>query len=152
MSDFSFSDTDQALWLFHFDNKGVFIGSGITIIPKNTGLPANTTTIKCEPQEGFTGIWSGNEWRYVLDNRGRRYWNQYGVGTVVVEIDDVIPDGAIFIEPPKKEPGFVLLYTAGEWVKIKDKTGYKYYDSLGSENIVPSPYFEIPEGATFLAP
>ncbi len=152
MGDFTFSDTDQALWLSHFDAKGVFIGSGITIIPKNTGLPANTTMVKCDPQGGFTGIWNGSEWHYVLDNRGSRYWNQYGVGTVVVNIDDVIPEWAIFVEPPKKEPGFVLLFTDGEWLNIKDKTGSKYYDSLGNENIVSSPYFEIPEGFTFLAP
>jgi len=152
MSEFNFSDTDQALWLSHFDIKGVFIGSGLTVIPKNTGLPANTTTVKCEPHDGFTGIWNGTSWDYVRDNRGVRYWNKYGVGSVVVDINDIIPDDAIFIEPPKKEPGFVYLFENGEWQQYQDKVGQKYYSQLGDVLYIDTPYFTLPAGCTFMAP
>ncbi|CAI0742731.1 tail fiber assembly protein [Serratia ficaria] len=152
MSDFSFSDTDQALWLSHFDIKGVYIGSGLTVIPRNTGLPANTTTLKCEPEEGFTGVWNGNAWDYVRDNRGVRYWNKYGVGTVVVEIDDVIPEDAIYIAPPKKEPGCVYVFENGAWQQLQDRTGQNYYSPLGQVLYIDSPYFTLPEGCTFTAP
>lgn len=152
MSEFSFSDTDQALWLFHFDAQGVFIGSGLTIIPKNTGLPANTTTVKCEPQNGFTGVWNGESWDYVRDNRGVRYWNKYGAGSVVVNITDVIPDDAILTEPPKKEPGIVYLYENGAWQQFQDKTGQNYYGPLGQMLYIDTAYFTLPDGCTFTAP
>lgn len=152
MSDFSFSDTDQALWLFHFDNDGVFIGSGLTIIPRNTGLPANTTTVKCEPQNGFTGVWNGTGWDYVRDNRGVRYWNKYGIGSVVANISDIIPDDAIFIEPPKKESGTVYLFDNGAWQQFQDRTGQSYYGSLGQIHYIDTAYFTMPEGCTFAAP
>ncbi|MFV9177470.1 tail fiber assembly protein [Serratia marcescens] len=152
MSEFSFSDTNQALWLFHFDGKGVFIGSGLTIIPAGTGLPANTTTVKCEPQSGFTGVWNGKGWDYMRDNRGTRYWDKFGNGSVILELSDVIPDGMTLIEPPKKLAGYVLLFENGEWQQIEDKTGHKYYDNLGGIHIVPEPYFILPEGKTFIEP
>lgn len=152
MANFSFSDTDQALWLFHYDAKGVFIGSGLSVIPKNTGLPANTTTIKCAPQDGFTGIWNGQAWDYVRDNRGQCYWDQYGIGTVITEIDDVIPDGAILVEPPRKKEGFSLLFVDGAWQQIENKTGQKYYGPLGEIFIVDSPYFSLPDDHTFVEP
>ncbi|EMP7137203.1 tail fiber assembly protein [Serratia marcescens] len=152
MSEFSFSDTNQALWLFHFDAKGVFIGSGLTIIPAGTGLPANTTTVKCEPQSGFTGVWNGTGWDYMRDNRGTRYWDKFGNGSVIVELSDVIPDGMTLIEPPKKLAGYVLLFENGEWQQLEDKTGQKYYDNLGGIHIVPEPYFILPEGNTFVEP
>lgn len=152
MSDFSFSDTDQALWLSHFDNKGVYIGSGLTVIPKNTGLPANTTKQKCESPDGFTGVWNGTSWDYVRDNRGVRYWNKYGIGTVVVEIDDVIPDDAVFIEPPKKEPGLVYVFENDGWQQYQDKTGQTYYGQLGDVLYIDTPYFKLPENCTFVEP
>lgn len=152
MSDFFFSDTDQALWISHYDVKGVFIGSGITVIPKNTGLPANTTTIKCEPGAGQTGVWDGSAWNYVLDNRGLRYWDKYGNGSVLIELGDVIPEGAILIEPPKKQAGFVLLFDNEKWQQFEDKTGKKYYDNLGGAHIVPEPYFTLPDGHTYIEP
>ncbi|VVA46982.1 Caudovirales tail fiber assembly protein [Serratia ficaria] len=152
MGDFTFSDTDQALWLSHFDIKGVFIGSGLTVIPKNTGLPANTTTLKCEPQDGFTGVWNGTSWDYVRDNRGVRYWNKYGVGSVVVDINDAIPDDAIFIEPPKKEPGLVYVFENGGWQQYQDKTGQKYYGQLGDVLYIDTPYFKLPDNCTFVEP
>lgn len=152
MSEFSFSDTDQVLWLSHFNSAGVFIGSGLTIIPANTGLPANTTLERCEPPAGETGIWDGGAWRYVKDTRGVRYWDKYGHGSVIVDINDAIPMDAIFTEPPKKETGFVLLFNDGDWHKIEDKTGVKYYEKLGQISMVPSPYFVLPDGCTFIAP
>ncbi|MGQ6075400.1 tail fiber assembly protein [Serratia sp. IR-2025] len=152
MGDFSFSDTDQALWLYHYDAKGVFIGSGLNVIPKNTGLPASTTTIKCEPKQGYTGVWNGQSWDYVRDNRGLRYWNQYGVGSVVIEIDDVIPEDAILVEPPRKKDGFSLLFADGAWQQIENKTGQKYYGSLGETFIVDGPYFTLPDEHTFVEP
>lgn len=152
MNDFSFSDTDQVLWLFHFNASGVFIGSGLTTIPANTGLPANTTLERCEPPSGETGIWHDGAWHYVKDNRGVRYWDKYGHGYVVTDINEVIPTDAIVDEPPKKESGFVLLFDDGVWHKIEDKTGQKYYGNLGETNVVPDAYFALPDGCTFTPP
>ncbi|HEJ7944160.1 TPA: tail fiber assembly protein [Serratia marcescens] len=152
MSNFSFSDSDQALWLYHFDSTGVYIGSGLAMIPAGTGLPAKTTITPCNSPEGKTGVWDGESWEYVQDNRGVRYWNKYGSGSVVVAIDEVIPVDAILIEPPKKQAGFVLLFESGEWQQIEDKAGKKYYDNLGGIHIVPEPYFILPEGNTFVEP
>jgi hypothetical protein len=152
MSNFSFSDTDQALWLFHYDANGVFIGSGLTVIPAGTGLPANTTTLTCTPPEGQTGIWDGSIWNYVEDKRGMRYWNKYGVGSVVLSVNESVPDDAIFSAPPPKETGYVFLFTGEIWLRLKDMTGEKYYGNLGQVNIVPDAYFSLPEGCTFIPP
>ncbi|HAT3671810.1 TPA: tail fiber assembly protein [Klebsiella oxytoca] len=152
MSTFSFSDTDQALWLYHFDSTGVYIGSGLALIPAGTGLPAKTTIAPCQPSDGFTGVWDGDAWNYVEDKRGMRYWNQYGKGSVIVSINETPPENAIFIEPPQKEEGYVLLFEDDVWLKIKDLTGQKYYTELGDENVIPSPYFVLPDGATLVPP
>ncbi|WP_421415972.1 tail fiber assembly protein [Serratia plymuthica] len=152
MSNFSFSDSDQALWLFHFDSAGVYIGSGLAIVPAGTGLPAKTTIKPCNSPEGKTGIWDGESWDYVQDNRGVRYWNQYGAGSVVVAIDEVIPVDAILVEPPRKKDGFSLLFADGAWQQIENKTGQKYYGSLGETFIVDDPYFTLPDEHTFVEP
>lgn len=152
MSNFSFSDSDQALWLYHYDSAGIYIGSGLAIVPAGTGLPAKTTITPCNSPEGKTGIWDGESWSYVLDNRGVRYWNKYGVGSVVIGLNDVIPTDAIFAEPPRKESGFVLLYQDGEWLKLADNTGKKYYAQLGESFIVPDAYFTLPAMCTFIEP
>ncbi|HFF9504404.1 MULTISPECIES: tail fiber assembly protein [Serratia] len=152
MSNFSFSDTDQALWVYHFDSTGVFIGSGLMTVPAGTGLPANTTIVPCKPNDGKTGVWNGASWDYVDDNRGLRYWNKYGVGTVVLSVNDIIPADAIYIEPPKKEAGHVVIYQDDHWQAIPDNTGKKYYDRYGTEYTVPDAWFELAPDCTLEAP
>uniref|UniRef100_UPI0035C698DC tail fiber assembly protein n=1 Tax=Serratia quinivorans TaxID=137545 RepID=UPI0035C698DC len=152
MGNFAFSETDQALWVYHFDSVGVFIGSGLMMVPAGTGLPANTTTVACKPTEGNTGIWNGASWDYVKDNRGVRYWNKYGVGKVVLSVTEVIPDDAIYIEPPKKEAGHVVIYQDDQWQVIPDNTGKKYYDRYGTVYIVPDAYFALQPDCTMEAP
>lgn len=152
MSNFSFSDTDQALWVYHFDSTGVFIGSGLMKVPAGTGLPANTTIEPCKPNDGKTGVWNGTSWDYVDDNRGLRYWNKYGVGTVVLSVNDIIPADAIYIEPPKKDAGHVVIYQDDHWQVIPDNTGKKYYDRYGTEYTVPDAWFELSPDCTMEAP
>ncbi|TCW17363.1 virus tail fiber assembly protein lambda gpK [Raoultella sp. BIGb0138] len=152
MSNFSFSDTDQALWLYHFDSAGVYIGSGLAVIPAGTGLPAKTTLQPCQPSNGFTGVWNGEKWNYVEDKRGMRYWNKYGVGSVVLSVDETIPEDAIFIEPPKKDSGQVVIFQNGEWQILTNNTGKVYYDQYGIAYAVPDAYFTLPEGYTMVTP
>jgi len=149
---FIFSSSPQALWLYQYDSDGSYIGSVFMQIPANTGLPANTTHLPCQPRHGQTGIFNGAVWEYVTDVRGTQYWNAYGQGFVISSLADTIPDWAISIAPPVAEPGCVLLFTEGKWQQVKDKTGQAYYEINGNKHIVPDAYFTLPDNCTFIAP
>ncbi len=149
---FIFSSSPQALWLYQYDADGSYIGSVFMHIPANTGLPANTTHIPCQPLQGQTGIFNGDAWEYVTDIRGTQYWNAHGQGFVVSSLDDAVPEWAITIAPPLTEPGCVLLFTDEQWQQVEDKTGQAYYESNGNKHIVPDAYFSLPDHCTFIAP
>ncbi|WP_262032661.1 tail fiber assembly protein [Serratia liquefaciens] len=149
---FTFSSTPQAIWLYQYDVDGAFIGSVFMHIPANTGFPANTTSIPCEPSAGMTGVFNGESWQYVADIRGTQYWNEHGVGFVISSLQDSLPDWAITVAPPMAEPGYVLLFSEGQWQQIENKTGQVFYESNGNKHIVPDAYSTLPEGCTFIAP
>ncbi|NBJ36632.1 tail fiber assembly protein [Serratia fonticola] len=149
---FTYSSTPQALWLYQYDADGAFIGSVFMHIPANTGFPANTTSIPCEPSAGMTGVFNGENWQYVDDIRGTQFWNERGVGFVISSLKDSLPDWAITVEPPMAAPGYVLLFSEGQWQQIEDKTGQAFYESNGNKHIVPDAYYTLPEGCTFIAP
>lgn len=149
---FSFSPSPQALWLYQYDDDGIFIGSVFMIIPANMGLPANTTHIPCEPSLGETGIFAGESWRYIEDNRGTQYWNDRGQGFVISSPRESLPEWAITTEPPAIESGYVLLHSKGRWQLIEDNSGRAFFESNGTKHVVPDAYFTLPENCTFVEP
>jgi hypothetical protein len=149
---FTYSSTPQALWLYQYDADGAFIGSVFMHIPANTGFPANTTSMPCEPSAGMTGVFNGEKWQYVADIRGTQFWNEHGVGFVISSLQESLPNWAITVEPPIAESGYVLLFNEGQWQQIEDKTGQAFYESNGNKHIVPDAYYILPDGCTFKAP
>lgn len=154
MAAFELSGNPQAIWIYHYDHSGVYTGKSFYQIPAWTGLPANSTHIPCDvDNEGdITGVFNGESWNYIDDNRGTQYWNQRGVGFVISTIHESLPDWAILTPPPAVDEGYVLLFINDEWTQVEDKTGKAYYDSNGNKHIVPSAYFTLPAGYTFIAP
>lgn len=149
---FEFSQSPQAIWLYHYDADGVYIGSVFMTIPAGTGLPVNTTNIPCEPDKGQTGIFKNGDWEYVEDIRGTRYWNIHGTGFVISSLSESLPEWAITTEPPVVNAGYVLLFTDGLWTQVEDKTGQIYYESDGTKHTVSDAWFTLPEGCTFVTP
>ncbi|EOV5090706.1 tail fiber assembly protein [Serratia marcescens] len=149
---FLFSPSPQALWLYQYDANGVFIGSVFMTIPANMGLPVNTTDIPCECNLGETGIFNGESWRYVEDNRGTQYWNERGQGFVISTLHESLPDWAITTAPPVVSAGYVLLFSNGQWQSIEDKTGRAFYEGNGIKHVIPDAYYTLPDGCTFIAP
>ncbi|ATA26573.1 phage tail protein [Brenneria goodwinii] len=152
MDKFEFSGDPRSIWIYSYDETGVYVGNSFYFIPPYTGLPANTTHIPCEPAAGKTGVFNGESWNYVDDSRGTQYWNPRGVGFVISTIQESLPDWAILTPPPAPDDGYVLLFVDDEWTQIEDKTGQAYYDRNGNKNLVPNAYFTLPDGYTFMAP
>ncbi|HDO7098892.1 tail fiber assembly protein [Klebsiella pneumoniae] len=149
---FKFSQSPQAIWLYQYDADGVYIGSVFMTIPAGTGLPANTTHIPCEPNPGETGIFKNDEWEYVADIRGTRYWNIHGTGFVISSLSESLPEWAITTEPPVTDAGYVVRFADGQWTSVEDKIGQLYYESNGTKHVVSEAWFILPEGCTFVAP
>jgi hypothetical protein len=146
---FEFSDNPQFVWIYNFDEKGVFTGTHHYQVPPQSGLPANSTTAPCQPKSGMTGVWNGKQWREVPDLRGVEYWDKHGTPFVVMEMIAALPEWAVTIAPPVAEPGHVLLFADGEWQQLQDMTGKTFYGAYGHTATVPEPYFVLPEGCTF---
>ncbi|AFJ48044.1 tail fiber assembly protein [Shimwellia blattae] len=149
---FEFSGDPQAIWLYQYDENGVYIGSVFMAIPPNTGLPSRTTHIPCIPPDGQTGIFSNGEWQYIADVRGTPYWDEHGNGFVITSLNESVPDWGITVKPPVADTGFVLLYSGNEWQQIEDKTGQPFYESDGTKHIVSNSWFTLPDNCTFTAP
>ncbi|QDL33826.1 tail fiber assembly protein [Serratia liquefaciens] len=149
---FEFSDNPQFVWIYSFDEKGVFTGTYHYQVPPQSGLPANSTTVPCQPKSGMTGVWDGKKWREVPDLRGTAYWDKHGSPFVVIELLKELPEWAVTVAPPVVEPGQVLLFTDGEWCQLQDMTGKTYYGAYGHSATVPEPYFVLPKGCTFTPP
>lgn len=149
---FAFSDNPQFVWIYSFDEKGIFTGSYHYQVPPQSGLPANSTTVPCQPKSGMTGVWDGKKWRMVPDLRGTAYWDEHGTPFVVTELTDGLPEWAVQVVPPTAEPGHVLLFTEGRWQQLQDMTGKTFYGAYGHSATVPEPYFVLPEGSTFTPP
>lgn len=149
---FTFSDNPQFMWIYNYDEKGVFTGTYHYKVPPQSGLPANSTMVPCQPKSGMTGVWDGKKWREVPDLRGVEYWDKHGTPFVVLELLDALPEWAITAAPPIAEPGHILLFTDGEWRQLQDMTGKTYYGEYGYSATVPAPYFVLPEGCTFTPP
>lgn len=149
---FEFSDNPQFVWIYSFDEKGVFTGTYHYQVPPQSGLPANSTTTPCQPKGGMTGIWDGKKWREVPDLRGVEYWDNHGTPFVVMELLDALPEWAVTVAPPIAEPGHVLLFTDGKWQQLQDMTGKTFYGAYGYSATVPEPYFVLPKDCTFTPP
>ncbi|CAI2488028.1 tail fiber assembly protein [Serratia proteamaculans] len=149
---FEFSDNPQFVWIYSFDEKGVFTGTYHYQVPAQSGLPANSTAVPCQPKNGMTGIWDGKKWREVPDLRGVEYWDNHGTPFVVMEMIAALPEWAVTVAPPIAESGHVLLFSDGVWSQSPDMTGATYYGAYGHTATVPEPYFVLPEGCTFTPP
>ncbi|CAI1096837.1 tail fiber assembly protein [Serratia entomophila] len=149
---FEFSDNPQFVWIYSFDEKGVFTGTYHYQVPAQSGLPANSTAVPCQPKNGMTGIWDGKKWREVPDLRGVEYWDNHGTPFVVMEMIAALPEWAVTIAPPVAEPAHVLLFADGEWQQLQDMTGKTFYGAYGHTATVPEPYFVLPEDCTFTPP
>ncbi|MBH3015990.1 tail fiber assembly protein [Serratia ureilytica] len=149
---FEFSDNPQFVWIYSFDEKGVFTGTYHYQVPPQSGLPANSTTVPCQPRRGMTGVWDGKKWREVPDLRGVQYWDKYGKASVIMALTETLPEDAVTVAPPIADPGHVLLFSEGEWHQLKDMTGETFYGAYGHSATVPEPYFVLPDGCTFTPP
>ncbi|WP_427192634.1 tail fiber assembly protein [Serratia marcescens] len=151
-TEFAFSDNPQFVWIYSFDEKGIFTGSYHYQVPPQSGLPANSTTVPCQPKSGMTGVWDGKKWRLVPDLRGVMYWDRHGTSFVVTEWVDALPDWAVETAPPPVEAGHVLLFADGQWQQLQDMTGKTFYGAYGHSETVTEPYFVLPEGCSFTPP
>jgi hypothetical protein len=149
---FEFSSNPRFVWIYNYDEKGVFTGTFNYCVPPGTGLPANCTTVPCQPKNGMAGVWDGQKWRTVPDLRGVEYWDSYGNPFMVLELIDALPDWAVTVAPPVPAPGNVLLFKEGAWLELTDQTGTIYYSADGQPHQVPDAWFILPEGYTFIPP
>lgn len=149
---FEFSENPRYVWIYNFDEKGVFTGTFNYFVPPNTGLPANCTTVPCQPKSGTIGVWDGQKWRAVPDLRGVEYWDSHGTPFIVLELVDALPDWAVTVAPPVPAPGNVLLFKEGVWLELTDKTGTTYYGADGQPYPVTDAWFILSEGYTFTPP
>ncbi len=149
---FEFSSNPRFVWIYNFDEKGVFTGTFNYCVPPGTGLPANCTTVPCQPKSGMAGVWDGQKWRTVPDLRGVEYWDSHGTRFIVLELIDALPDWAVTVAPPVPAPGNVLLFKEGAWLELTDQTGVTYYSADGQPHQVPDAWFILPEGYTFIPP
>ncbi|HEJ7189550.1 tail fiber assembly protein [Serratia marcescens] len=148
---FEFSDRPRWVWVYRFDDAGIFTGSLNFYVAPHTGLPANCTLVKCNPKASQAGIWTGESWKYVADVRGATYWDEQGRPFVMMELA-AFPEWAVTEAPPAPEPGHVVLYTAGAWQQVEDRSGQTYYTADGRPQVVPNAYFVLPPDCTFTAP
>jgi hypothetical protein len=146
-----FSDIPRWVWVYRFDDVGIFTGSLNFYVAPHTGLPANCTPLKCNPKAGQAGVWDGTSWTYSPDVRGSTYWDQRGNQFVMMELA-ALPEWAVTVAPPIAEPGHVLLFTDGKWQQLQDMTGKTFYGAYGHSATVPEPYFVLPKGCTFTPP
>ena len=66
-------------------------------------LPADSTfTVPPIEQKDFARIWSGSEWKYTMDYRGKTVWKSYNESLVITELG-AIPDG-YSLERPEPTP------------------------------------------------
>lgn len=66
-------------------------------------LPADSTfTAPPKEQEDFARIWSGSEWKYIRDYRGKTVWRSYDESITITELG-AIPDG-YSLERPEPPP------------------------------------------------
>ncbi|CAI1157112.1 Caudovirales tail fibre assembly protein [Serratia quinivorans] len=147
----AFSDTPRWVWVYRFDEAGIFTGSLNFYVAPHTGLPANCTPLKCNPKTGQAGVWDGTNWTYISDVRGSTYWDQRGNQFVMMELA-ALPEWAVTVAPPTAEPGHAVLYTADAWQQIEDRTGQTYYTADGRPQAVPDAYFILPPDCTFTPP
>ncbi|MGQ6036550.1 tail fiber assembly protein [Serratia sp. IR-2025] len=150
-TDFEFSAAPRWVWIYNFDENNVFTGTLNFYVAPHTGLPANCTPLKCNPKSGQAGIWSGENWKYVVDVRGTKYWDKQGQPFVMMELA-ALPEWAVTDAPPAAEPGHVVLHTGTGWQQIEDRSGQTYYTADGSPQVVPNPYFILPADCTFTPP
>jgi hypothetical protein len=149
---FEFSANPRFVWIYNFDEKGLFTGTFNYCIPPHTGLPANCTTEPCQPKSGMAGVWNGQKWHAVPDLRGVEYWDNHGTLSIVLELVDALPEGAITLPPPVPAPGNVLLFKDGAWLELTNKTGTPYYSADGQSHTVPDLWFILPDDCTFTPP
>lgn len=147
---FEFSSNPRFMWIYNFDEKGVFTGSFNYYIPPDTGLPANCTTVPCQLKSGMVGVWDGQKWQSVPDLRGVQYWDNHGTSFIVMDLIDALPDWAITAAPPVPTPGNALLFKDGAWLELTNLTGTTYYSADGLSHQVPDIWFILPEGCTFI--
>ncbi|HGM5417654.1 TPA: tail fiber assembly protein [Serratia liquefaciens] len=148
---FEFSDIPRWVWVYRFDDAGIFTGSLNFYVAPHTGLPANCTPLKCNPKAGQAGVWDGTSWTYIPDVRGSTYWDQRGNQFVMMELA-ALPEWAVTVAPLAAEPGHAVLYTGDAWQQIEDRTGQTYYTADGRPQAVPDAYFILPPDCTFTPP
>lgn len=148
---FEFSDIPRWVWVYRFDDAGIFTGSLNFYVAPHTGLPANCTPLKCNPKVGQAGVWDGTRWTYIPDVRGSTYWDQRGNQFVMMELA-ALPEWAVTVAPPAAEPGHAVLHTGDGWQQIEDRSGQTYYTADGRPQAVPDPYFILPPDCTFTPP
>lgn len=148
---FDFSDSPRWVWVYRFDDAGIYTGSLNFYVAPHTGLPVNTTPVKCNPKAGQAGIWEGTSWKYVPDVRGSTYWDQRGNQFVMMELA-AFPEWAVTEAPPVAEPGHVVFHTGGTWQQIEDRSGQTYYTADGRRQVIPDAYFVLPADCTFIEP
>lgn len=148
---FEFSDIPRWVWVYRFDDAGIFTGSLNFYVAPHTGLPANCTPLKCNPKAGQAGVWDGTSWTYIPDVRGSTYWDQRGNQFVMMELA-ALPEWAVTAAPPAAEPGHAVLHTGDGWQQIEDRSGQTYYTADGRPQAVPDPYFILPSDCTFTPP
>ncbi|GLQ72914.1 hypothetical protein [Vibrio penaeicida] len=70
---FQFSPQDRMITVYHLCELGTLLGGSDMLIEAHTGLPAMSTHIKPPPQQaGKTCRFTGTQWEYVIDYRGKR--------------------------------------------------------------------------------
>lgn len=146
-----FSDVPRWLWIYRFDDAGIFTGTIHYYVAPHTGLPANCTLQKCSPKAGQAGVWNGRGWEYVADVRGAAYWDREGQAHVQMSLQ-ALPEWAVTQAPPPARPGFVVWYADDGWQQTEDRTGQTYYQADGTAQTVPDARFVLPEDCTFTAP